>query len=171
MPEDDQRITGAGSNAVAERWDFDISVQEVHALLERLLDRWTRREAADDADWTEFFGPLLDAPEVARVLGVSSVQTVADLEQDKKLLALPTRDGRLVFPAFQFSQTGAIYPEIERIIAIFDDIVVTPYTIASWLRGPKEYLQGNSPIRWLELGRDPELVIAGAEVAAARLAR
>jgi hypothetical protein len=171
MLDDRQSMPGAGANAIAERWGFDVSIQETNALLRRLLDRWTRQEAEDDAEWTEFFGPLLDAQQAAPILGVKSVESVAEMARDGKLLALPTRDGRVVFPAFQFGKAGAVYPEIERIIAIFADIVVTPYTIASWLLGPKEYLQGHSPIRWLELGGDPERVIAGAEVAAARLAQ
>jgi hypothetical protein len=52
---------------------------------------------------------------------------------------------------------------------IFDGIAMTPYTIASWLVGPKDYLEGETPIRWLQLERDVDPVIEGAEVAAARL--
>ena len=89
----------------------------------------------------------------------------------RRLLALPTREGDVVYPAYQFNKTGTVYPDIERNISIFDGVVATPYTIASWLRGPKKYLGGNAPIQWLELERDPEPVLAGAEVAAARLAR
>ena len=87
----------------------------------------------------------------------------------KQLLALPTLIGQVVYPAFQFGEQGGVYPSIERILRIFDGIALTPYTIASWLRGPKDYLEGETPMRWLELERSADPVIAGTEVAAARL--
>jgi hypothetical protein len=103
-------------------------------------------------------------------LGVS-MQTLHQLVGKNQLLALPTNSGEAVFPDFQLNKAGRVYPDLPRILAIFDGSVVTSYTIASWLKGPKDYLGGVTPIRWLELDRDPEPVIAGAEVAAARLAR
>lgn len=102
-------------------------------------------------------------------LGVSN-QTLRTLAEKNELLALSTTSGEVVYPDFQFNKAGRVYPDLPRILAIFDGAVVTAYTIASWLKGPKDYLGGVTPIRWLELERDPALVIAGAEVAAARLA-
>jgi hypothetical protein len=171
MSDATDRGTQRASSAVVELQGFDGSVTELNALLKQILEWGTTRAATDEAEREEFFGPLLDSEEVRRRLGVSSTQEVVELVRSGKLLVLPSREGELIYPAFQFSDEGNVYPEIERITAIFDGVVVTPITIASWLRGPKEYLEGLSPMRWLELGRDPEPVIAGAEVAAARLAR
>jgi hypothetical protein len=49
-------------------------------------------------------------------------------------------------------------------------VVETPYTIASWLKSPKESLEGETPLRWLERGSKPDLVIEAAKLTAARLA-
>jgi hypothetical protein len=119
--------------------------------------------------WRRVLGPLLSVDEVQQRLGLVSQREVAELVRRKQLLALPTREGRIVYPAFQFDEQGRVFPDIERIIRIFDGIALTPYTIASWLNGPKDYLDGETPIRWLQLERDVDPVIAGAEVAAARL--
>lgn len=124
----------------------------------------------DDKRWREVLGPLLGVDEVQQRLGLSSRRELDKMVRRNQLLALPTPDGQIVYPAFQFDEHGRVYPSIERIMRIFDGIVQTPYTVASWLRGPKDYLEGETPIRWLQLERDDDPVIAGAEVAAARLA-
>jgi hypothetical protein len=122
-----------------------------------------------DGSWREVLGPLLSIDEVQQRLGLVSHRDVDEMVRRKQLFALPTRGGRVVYPAFQFDEQGRVYPSIERIMRIFDGIALTPYTIASWLRGPKDYLEGETPIRWLQLERDVDPVIAGAEVAAAQL--
>jgi hypothetical protein len=123
----------------------------------------------DERTWREFLGPLLTSTQTQQRLGVS-IQTLHQLVGKHELLALPTTSGEAVYPDFQFNRAGRVYPDLPRILAIFDGVVATSYTIASWLKGPKDYLGGEAPIRWLALERDPEPVIAGAEVAAARLA-
>jgi hypothetical protein len=122
-----------------------------------------------DGAWREVLGPLLSIDEAQQRLGLVSHREVLEMAHRKQLLALPTREGRVVYPAFQFDAQGRVYPSIERIMRIFDGVVATPYTIASWLVGPKDYLEGETPIRWLQLERDVDPVIEGAEVAAARL--
>lgn len=123
----------------------------------------------DERTWREFLGPLLTSAQMQQRLGVS-VRTLHRLVEKNQLLALPTNSGESVYPDFQFNKAGRVYTDLPRVLSIFDGVVVTSYTIASWLKGPKDYLGGVTPIRWLELERDPAPVIAGAEVAAARLA-
>jgi hypothetical protein len=155
-------------------------------LLMRVLLQRSREESAptaepegigdpqpsvDEQSWREFLGPLLNREEAKLRIGIASDLELDALVSTKQLLALPSRQGELVFPEFQFSRQGAVYRGIETILRIFGDVVATPYTIASWLRGPKEYLEGESPIRWIERERDLEPVIKGAEHAAALLAQ
>ena len=120
--------------------------------------------------WREFLGPLLRTTEVTRIIGIASAREINALVKRKKLLALPSETGELFYPAFQFNDEGAVYPDIETIIGIFDGIALTPYTVAAWLKGPKDDLNGETPIQWLERKRDAAPVIAAAEMAAARLA-
>lgn len=120
--------------------------------------------------WPELLGPLLDRREVQRVLRVDGPEDVEDLTTTGRLLGLPNRNGDVLFPAFQFGADGTLSPTIGRVLAILEPVVVTPYSIASWPRSPKDHLDGRTPIEWLERGLDPEQVIAAAELAAARLA-
>ena len=83
---------------------------------------------------------------------------------------MPTRDEEVAYPAFQFASDGTLHPAIARIIDILGVVVATPYTIASWLQSPRAQLDGETPIRWLQLGRDPERAIAEARITAAHLA-
>lgn len=119
--------------------------------------------------WRDLLGPLLDRRDVQHRLGPGPAADVRDLEASGRLLGLPTESGDVVFPAFQFGPDGNVDPTILRILAILGPVVATPYTIASWLRSPRKDLGGRTPVEWLELGHDPDSVIAAAELAAARL--
>ena len=87
------------------------------------------------------------------------------------LLALPEADGRLAFPAFQFTRTGERLPGLERILKVFAGAVETPYTIASWFVTPESRLAGKRPAAWLRAGRPTEPVLEAATRYAERLRR
>jgi hypothetical protein len=125
----------------------------------------------DEQSWREFLGPLLSKEEAKLRIGVASDHELELLVKENRLLALPSNHGELVYPEFQFNRDGGVYAGIEPVLHLFRDVVTTPYTIASWLRGPKDYLEGQSPIEWIESGRDLEPMIKGAELAAALLAQ
>jgi hypothetical protein len=129
------------------------------------------RQARDDMAWQDVLGPLLSAEQVVERTGVESVDDLAVLTRNKRVLGLPTDDRGVVYPEFQFRNGDGPIPEIRYVLQILEDAVATPYTIASWLSGPKDYLDGHSPIRWLELGGDPQAVLEGAEHAAALLSQ
>jgi transcriptional regulator with XRE-family HTH domain len=126
--------------------------------------------ATNAALWKRLLGPILTMKQVQRLLRLQTSEEVNELVNQRRLLALPAEHGVVRYPAFQFTDAGEVYPTIPTILEIFDGAVETQYTVASWLQSPKEYLEGNTPIGWLERGRDPDRVIAGAEQAAARLA-
>lgn len=126
--------------------------------------------AVDGLDpWRELLGAVLDRREVERLLNLGTQGELDDLVAESRLLALPAKRGELLFPAFQFGPNGSLNQTIIKVMTILRPVVVTSYTIASWLRSPKEQLGGKTPVEWLDLGNDPESVIAAAELAADHL--
>ena len=143
----------------------------VEARARRTVEQLVAAQRATGGDpWRELLGRLLSISEVQQLIGAKTVREVSGLVETKRLLALPTKRSGLLFPAFQFTHDGRLNPTIGDVIAILADSVVTPYMIASWLKSPNDDLGGASPVRWLELGRDPSRVLAEARVVAARLA-
>ena len=127
--------------------------------------------AAANALWERHLGPLLEGQDVRELLRVKTRQAVSDLAKRGRLLALPTEQGELRFPAFQFMETGRPHPELPRILEMFNKASVSPYTIASWFSTPQILLKGKTPAWWLKAGRDPEPVKEVARRTAARLRR
>jgi hypothetical protein len=127
--------------------------------------------AASDLVWHSHLGPLYSSKQVRDVMGRGTRQSVSELAKRGRLLALPKADGRLAFPAFQFTRTGERLPELERILEIFAGAVETPYTIASWFVTPEARLDGETPSAWLRAGRPADPVLEAATRYAARLRR
>jgi len=128
------------------------------------------RRAESRAVWRAFLGPLLSQTEVQDLIGAASAQDVDALVQERRLLALPTHEGDVVYPAFQFRADGSPYPVIRRVIEILGPVVESPYMIASWLKSRKADLGGRTPIDWLEMGKDPRRVVTEARLSASHLA-
>jgi hypothetical protein len=126
--------------------------------------------AVAEVSWGQVLGPLFDVEKAQMVLKVKSRQAVSDLAKRGRLLALDGSGGRKLYPAFQFGPNGRPYPEIPKILAIFEGIVETSYTIASWLVSPQDLLEGETPTAWLQSRRDPELVFEAARRSADKLA-
>lgn len=108
----------------------------------------------------EYLGPLLDPHQV---------QTA--LDSGSRLLVLSRTDGRKIYPAFQFGQDGHPYPEIEKVLEIFEGTVESPYTVASWFVSPQDLLEDETPATWMRSRRQPELLLEAARRVAAKLAR
>jgi hypothetical protein len=127
--------------------------------------------AVADRLWRRQIGPLLDGRDVQRLLKVGSRQAVNDLVRRRRLLALPSAEGSLVYPAFQFTRAGRPDPALPRILELFANAAVDAHTIASWLTTPQSLLRGNTPAQWLKERRDPSVVIEAARRTASRLGR
>jgi hypothetical protein len=127
--------------------------------------------AASDVVWQKRLGPLYSSKQVRELMGRGTRQSVSELARRGRLLALPQDDGRLAFPAFQFSRNGERLPALEQILRIFDGAVETPYTIASWFVTPDGQLDGKTPAAWLRGRRRPEPVLEAATRYAERLRR
>ncbi len=132
----------------------------------RDLGRRAASLAVSEAAWRKVLGPLLEIGQVQELLGP---QDVSDLTRRGYLLVLPGFGGRKLYPAFQLSPNGHPYPEIEKILEIFLDVVETPYTIASWLVSPQDLLEGETPIAWLRAEKDSSQVLRAAQRSAGEL--
>jgi hypothetical protein len=130
------------------------------AQLDRLLS-----QAEDDQAWAGQIGPAYTTTQVARLLGVSK-QAVA---KRRGLLRLEQRDGRTVYPVFQFDGDRPL-PGIETVVSTLTEQVATPWTTASWLTSPQPMFDGLSPLDLLHKG-DVAPVVEAAGRFAAGLAR
>jgi hypothetical protein len=138
---------------------------------QRELGRKAAMLATADLQWSEHVGPLVGWRDVADLLkSVRTRQGVHDLARRGRLLALPTKDGQLVYPLFQF-RDGKPLPEMPRIIEAFGKARISPWTLASWMVTPQRPLEGASPVEWLKRGRSSETVLEAASRRAAALER
>jgi hypothetical protein len=125
----------------------------------------------DERLWATLLGPYLTREDVAARLHVTGPDGIDDLVRTGKVIELPTSMGAR-FPVFQFTETGELDPTISEVAGILADVVQTPYTIASWLKGAKPaLLDGKTPIEWLAGDCDRDAVIAAAQSLATRLGR
>jgi hypothetical protein len=123
------------------------------------LARAILEQALTDARWAERIGPVLSQADVARLLD-KTVQAVA---QDQRLLRLRQRDGRPVYPIFQFEgrrQLGGV----AEVVATLRD-AVEPLTIAAWLNGPNRRFGGRRPVELLRKGETDDVLAAARRYA------
>jgi hypothetical protein len=137
---------------------------------------WSRDRSSEEtslpAPWADLIGDVLTRGQVRTLLHLTADAEVESLEDRGQIIALPDPRQGAMYPSFQFTAAGEVKPEIPRIVNIFtrDPEPDTSYLIVSWLKTPKSYLNGQTPLQWLDLGKDADPVIVGAEQAAARLA-
>lgn len=121
--------------------------------------------------WRRHLGPSLNTRQVAELLGVGTRQAVNDRVRRRRLLALPTREGDLAYPVFQFDDRGRPYPALGPVLEAFAASGLSPYTIGSWLVTAQGALDGVTPVDWLREGRDPERLVTAARRSVSRSAR
>lgn len=121
--------------------------------------------------WRRHLGPLLNTRQVADLLGVGSRQAVNDRVRRQRILALPTHERDLAYPAFQFNEQGEPYAGIALVLEAFAGAVLSPHTVASWLVTPQGALDGSTPVEWMGEGRDPARLVTAARRSASRAAR
>lgn len=117
------------------------------------------RDDAANRRWRSQLGPCLSQGAVAELLGITT-QAVAKRATNGELLRLVHRDGRPVYPTFQFTGRAVVagLGPILRAISDVDD----PLTIASWLTTSKRSLDERTPIEAVRSG-DSEGVLAAAQ--------
>jgi hypothetical protein len=126
--------------------------------------------AAAETLWARHLGDLLSLQDVQALLGVTTRQAVHDLVQRGRLLGLPMRNGRVVYPRCQFGPSGRPYPALAGVLAAFRAVEANPWTIASWLTTEQAELEGLTPVDWLGRDDDAARLIEVARHSAAPLA-
>ena len=125
--------------------------------------------ATSDIVWRKHLGTLYSSKQVRELMGRGTRQSVSELVKRRRLLGLPQSDGRLAFPAFQFTAGGRRLPGLESILDEFADAVETPYTIASWFVTPEPLLENATPAQWLRRRRSKDKALEAAHRYAERL--
>lgn len=104
--------------------------------------------------WDAQIGPFYDTPGLTTMLGITR-QAVADRVRRRRILAVSTRDKRLLYPVFQFDGQDTV-PHLPELLAAFTDATVDGWAIAAWFTTPAATLMSRTPIDWLRSGEDPE---------------
>lgn len=90
---------------------------------------------------------LLDSAQVADLTGSKAKNragTASHLRTTGKALAV-YRGGRYLFPGFQFTAGGQVYPVIPKVIGVMAGEGWRPESIVEWLDSPNGYL-GGTPV-------------------------
>ncbi len=126
--------------------------------------------ATSELTWDDHLGPLYEWADVAAVLGtVRTRQGINDLAKRRRLLSLPTKGGKLLYPAFQFCGPRTI-AGLHEILVELDGSGASPWTQASWFVTPQDDLDGESPAAYLSRHPLDERVLNAVRRVAARLA-
>lgn len=162
--------------------EYELAARSFQDTLERLTEgaevlsadeqqrvgRRAARMAAAEATWSDHLGPLLPQDAVCDILGITTRQGVNDLARRRRILGLPTREGRL-YPAFQFKDRRPL-PGLTGVLQVLLESA-SEATVASWLQTPQPELSGRAPAEALTTGDSESLdrVHLAAVRAAARL--
>lgn len=126
-----------------------------------------------DGPWGPAIGPVYRTDQVRALLGGVSRQALNDRVKRSTLLALKTRDGVTVYPAWQFAE-GQVLPGLAEVLKVFaadeHGEIVDGWTLASWLRTGVDELGGGSVADRLLAG-DAAAARQAAAHAAARWSR
>ncbi|HBB76539.1 MAG: hypothetical protein A2186_02975 [Candidatus Levybacteria bacterium RIFOXYA1_FULL_41_10] len=124
-------------------------------------------DVLENSEWDRAVGPFWSSSRVARLLGLSD-EEVFERSQRKKLLGLVARDGQLVFPSFQFTQSEdagdyAVLQGLEEVMTPFATVPESAslgWMIASWLKVGQFSLDGKSVIEYLRNGNPPSIAVS-----------
>ncbi len=114
---------------------------------------------------TEDAGGLLDAGEVAQLLGIGR-DAVGKRRQADRLLAVPRGDRAFGYPRCQFGEHGLL-PGFDHLLAASRG--VSPWTRLALLTSPQDELGGRTPIEALLAGDHSDAAAAAGALTAAHL--
>jgi hypothetical protein len=106
--------------------------------------------------WDERIGPFYDTAGLSAWLGISK-QALNDRVRRRRMLAVTTADGRVVYPARQFDGRQLV-AGLADALAMFRGAPVDGWAIAAWLATPAAALRGKTPLDWLHHGDNPQRV-------------
>lgn len=108
------------------------------------------------SEWWSILGPVVRAETVAARWGVS-VEELRRRSNDRALLILETSDHVEYIPRSHLTASG-LRPGLANILRRFRGIRLTAWSLAGWLASPNIGLADRSPLDWLEMGEDPEVL-------------
>jgi hypothetical protein len=117
-------------------------------------------ETSDEV-WTQQIGAVLGEEDAAGLLGLSP----AALRHAGGLLRLRNRDGRPVYPIFQFADRAQLTGVAEVVTTLAPALL--PLAIASWLTGPNRALGGRRRVDLLREGEQGRVLQLARQLAAA----
>jgi hypothetical protein len=110
--------------------------------------------------WEATIGPVYDVDGVARLIGGGAPVTRQAVSK-RRLLALKTGSGRVVYPAFQFNEDGSVVDGVADVLKLIEPTQLSSWTIAAWFVSPEDGIEGMQPIEALRSGgRDAVLQVA-----------
>jgi hypothetical protein len=109
----------------------------------------------------ELSGPFYDTAGLARWLGISR-QALHQRSARHAILACPLADNGVVYPVWQFLDSGATIPSLGAVLTTLAEGTDDAWMMALWMRAPSDQLDGDCPSDWLRNGHDAERVIAMA---------
>ncbi len=98
----------------------------------------------EPSPWDSVLGPVLRGQGAAARLGLSE-SDLAELVARRGLLELRTADDFAVYPVVQFDGHQVVR-DLGEVLAIFEPLAVTPWTLAGWFVTRSEDLGGLSPM-------------------------
>jgi hypothetical protein len=113
----------------------------------------------------EISGPFYDTSGLTRWLQITR-QALHQKVRRHAVLACPLDDGGVVYPTWQFLDSGATIPSLSDVLTTLSEGTDDAWMIALWMRAPSEDLDDAPPSEWLRAGGDPQRVIAMARQAA-----
>lgn len=115
-------------------------------------------------------GPFYDGKGVADWLGISR-QAIHKRRGVHKILGCRTSNGKIIYPVWQFRNTGELLPGLSVVLKTLAQGIDDPWTWALWLRGTVEGELGAKTVdEWLRDGGDVEAVLRLARNDAVRWA-
>lgn len=102
-------------------------------------------------------GPFFDTTSLRRFIR-SSAEALATAVVNGDVLAVVSADGFLLYPAFQFNESGEPLPRLRDVLAELDPELVDPWGDAVWLNAPGDDLDGLSPAVALREGRAEDVI-------------
>jgi hypothetical protein len=129
----------------------------------REFGRRAALDAASELLFRNSLERLLTRDEVQELLRVKTRQAVHDLVRRGQLIALPTKSGTHVYPAFQIDAArGRPYRAVAPAVAHLRSAFEGPMTIAGWFVSANELLDGATPAQWLARSGSDELLVEAA---------
>lgn len=103
-------------------------------------------------------GAFYSVDRVMKELGGVSRQAVNERVKNNRLLRVQTSDGKLLFPAFQFSDGGELRPGLgtvlQKLLASGED----GWTVTYWLTTPIEQFAGRTPLDIIDSRETDEIL-------------